>query len=120
MQQKIKLVGNVPDGSKYLKAFDIFTLTSKSEALPYALLEAGKAGLAVIATKVGGIPEIINDEENGLLIESENIEEISEKINELIKNKTLREKLGNNLKETINNKFSIEKMFDSTKRIYEE
>lgn len=118
IQQNTRLFGNVQDGNRYLKAFDIFTLTSKSEALPYALLEAGKAELAVIATKVGGVPEIISNEENGLLVIPKNVGEIGEKINKLIENRELREKLGNNLKKTIDEKFSVEKMFEKTRNLY--
>src|SRR3989344_3250000 len=62
------LVGFVPEAKRYLKAFDIFTLTSRTEALPYVILEAGLAGLPIVASAAGGIPEIINSEETGLLI----------------------------------------------------
>ena len=51
-----------------LSAFDIFLLPSITEAFPYAILEAGKVGLPVVATSVGGIPEVIDDMESGILI----------------------------------------------------
>src|SRR3990167_9180821 len=57
---------------KYLKAFDIFLLPSRTEALSYVLLEAGRAGLPVVATAVGGIPEIVEHKKTGLLVPAEN------------------------------------------------
>jgi glycosyltransferase involved in cell wall biosynthesis len=67
-EQKIFLLGRIEMASRYLKAFDIATLTSVTEALPYFLLEAGAAGLPIIASNVGGIPEIIENDVTGILI----------------------------------------------------
>ena len=59
---KFNIISNMPNAAKYLKNFDIFVLPSLKEGLPYVILEAGLAGLPVIASNIGGIPEII---ENG-------------------------------------------------------
>jgi len=106
--------GFVDNARTQLSTFDIFVLPSRSEAMPYALLEAGFAGLPVIATKVGGIPEIIENEKNGLLIEKENPKQIIEALNKLYENKNLRDTLGTNLKQTISTKFSISQMLQKT------
>jgi glycosyltransferase involved in cell wall biosynthesis len=115
---KIHLLGNVPDAKIYLKAFDIFMLTSRTEALPYAILEAGLAGLPIVASRAGGIPEIIEEEKNGLLVKVGNIKEISKKIEGLLGNPEKRESLGNSLKQKILIKFSTEEMFEKTFNIY--
>lgn len=64
----VHFLGFVEEAASYLPALDAFLLTSRSEAFGYALLEAGLAGVPVIATDVGGIPEIITDETLGTLV----------------------------------------------------
>jgi glycosyltransferase involved in cell wall biosynthesis len=76
MRENIILAGNVPEAARYLKAFDIFLFPSLSEASGYAALEAGMAGLPVIASAVGGVPEIIDDMVSGILIQPEKPNEI--------------------------------------------
>lgn len=78
-----------------LKKADIFVLPSYNEGLPMALLEAMTWKLPVITTPVGGIPEIVIHNENGLLIEPGNIEELLESIQTLIDDESLRSNLGN-------------------------
>ena len=58
---KLRLLGQVPDASRYLKAFDIFVLPSLKEGLPYVLLEASQARLPVVASNVGGIIDIVGN-----------------------------------------------------------
>lgn len=114
----VVLRGLIDNARTLLGTFDIFILPSRSEAMPYALLEAGFTGLPVIATRVGGIPEIIENEKSGLLINKENPEQITEALNKLFNDKNLRETLGTNLKQTISTKFSISKMLASTYALY--
>ena len=59
LQDRVHFLGFVDNARECLKAFDIFILTSRTEGLPYVLLEAGIAELPVIATEVGGIPEVL-------------------------------------------------------------
>ncbi len=62
--------------------------------MPYVLLEAMAEGLPIIATNVGGIPEIIRDGENGLLVEKENPQALADAIKILISNQKLREEFS--------------------------
>jgi len=71
LENEILLAGSITDASKYLPAFDLFILPSRKEGLPYTLLEAGQAQLPIIATEVGGVPSLIKDKVNGLLIKPE-------------------------------------------------
>ncbi len=70
VHERVRFVGTVPKGQvfAYLKACDVFVLNSSYEGLPHVLLEAMAAGLPVIATHVGGVPEVIDHQSNGLLI----------------------------------------------------
>ncbi len=67
MTSQIKFLGFIPDGRSFLKAFDAFFLPSQKEGLPYAILEAGIAELPVAASRVGGIPELIGNGNEGVL-----------------------------------------------------
>ena len=76
--------------------------------------EAGLAGLPIIASNVGGIPEIIKNGKEGLLVPPANPEELAVAIKKLIEDKTLRENLAKNLHEKIQREFSLEKMLKET------
>jgi glycosyltransferase involved in cell wall biosynthesis len=118
--EKIFLVGQTAEAKKYLKAFDIFTLTSRTEALPYALLEAGLAQLPVIATSVGGVPEVINSSETGILvsISKNTLNEVTTALERLIKNKEEQILLGQNLEHRIKTRFSKGQMLEETFALY--
>ena len=115
---KLNIISNIPNASKYLKNFDIFVLPSIKEGLPYVILEAGLAGLPVIASNVGGIPEIIENGKNGLLVSPANPKELTIAIKKLIDDKTLRETLAQNIREKILKDFSLSKMVEETMETY--
>ncbi len=119
LEGKVILKGYVENAPTYLKAFDIFTLTSISEAMPLSLLEAGMASLPVIATNVGGVGEVVENEKTGLLIEPRNIIGIFRSLERLIEDKTFRGKLGKNIQEKVKTEFSKENMLRKTFAFYE-
>lgn len=106
--------GFVENARQYLKDFDIFVLPSRSENLPYALLEAGYAGLPVIATRVGGIPEIITTGENGILVEPENPHELLSSLLLLAEDGNLRARLGSAFRDRVAASFSAARMAAET------
>lgn len=116
----VQFLGYVENANFYLPAFDIFLLPSLKEGLPYALLEAGLAGLPSIASAVGGIPEVIKHQETGLLIDPHNHITIVEALETLLNNPNLRFQYSENLKNLIQQKFNFEKMFSQTLKIYQE
>jgi len=118
LAQNIILAGNVPEAARYLKAFDIFLFPSLSEALGYAALEAGAAGLPVIASAVGGVPEIIDDMVSGILIQKEKPSEIVAAIELLLDKPELQQKYGSALHEKVMKDYSMEKMIEETEKIY--
>ncbi|MEK7110850.1 MAG: glycosyltransferase, partial [Patescibacteria group bacterium] len=89
LQDKIFLLGDISDAKKYLKAFDIFIMTSRYEGMPYALLEAMSANLPIISSRVGGIPELLGD--SGMMFEANNIDDFISNLTNLIKDRLLRE-----------------------------
>lgn len=115
----VMMKGFVSNASKYLKAFDIFVLPSRSENLPYAVLEAGLAGVPVIATRVGGIPEVVENGASGILVERENTEELFSSILLLSNDEGLRNRLGESLREMVLEQFTADKMASDTMELYE-
>ncbi|MCK4387096.1 MAG: glycosyltransferase family 4 protein [Candidatus Pacebacteria bacterium] len=118
LENKVFLVGDIKNANRYLKAFDIFILPSIKEGFPFVLLEAGGAGLPVIATKVGGVPEIIDNMNSGILVEPKQTEELATALKKLIQDENLRKEFGENLQRKIKENFSFEKMFEETLGVY--
>jgi glycosyltransferase involved in cell wall biosynthesis len=87
---------NVSQIPLWLNAADIFVLPSLSEGNPNVLLEAMACGLAVVSTAVGGIPDMIRDKQEGLLVLPKSPQALARQITTLIRDKTLRKKLGQN------------------------
>jgi glycosyltransferase involved in cell wall biosynthesis len=75
---------------------EVFVLSSLSEGFPVTILEAMACGLPVVATRVGGIPDIIEDGANGYLVDTKNQEQIAEVLLKLLQNETLREEMSDN------------------------
>ncbi|MDD5318829.1 MAG: glycosyltransferase [Candidatus Pacebacteria bacterium] len=115
---RIFLAGYKKDAARLLPAFDIFLLPSVKEGLPYVILEAGAASLPVIATKVGGIPEVIENLVSGLLVAPARPNEIRNALLYLDDHPEMFASLGANLKEKIAKDFSLEKMIEGTFNLY--
>ncbi len=118
LEDRVFLVGFMDKANQYLKAFDIFTLTSIKEGLPYSILEAGLAGLPVVASSVGGIPDIIENGVSGMLVNKVAPPEITQAIDYLINTKDQRKIFGEKLKEKVEKEFSVEEMIKKTLKLY--
>ncbi|MCD5382269.1 MAG: glycosyltransferase [Candidatus Pacebacteria bacterium] len=81
---QVFLLGTVPNAATLLKAADVFVLPSRSEALPYALLEAVHAGVPIIASNVGGIPEVITETQTSMLIPPNDSDALSDALHTLL------------------------------------
>ena len=92
--KKVLLLGNRGDIPFILKAADLFVLPSISEAFGLVLLEAMASKLPIIATNTGGIPEIIEDQKSGIIVEQKNSSALRGAICDLLRNEALQEKLA--------------------------
>ena len=108
---KIKLLGPVDQREikKRLSEASIFVLPSLSEGIPIALMEAMAMELPVIATNITGIPELVSNNVDGILVEPRNPFELAEKIKYLYYNPDVREKLGKNARKKVCEKFNLYK-----------
>lgn len=91
---RVRLAGERHDVPQLLAAADVFVLSSTSEGLPVSVLEAMAAGLPVIASRVGGVPEQVSDDETGLLVEPGDPNELAAALNRLTADASLRRRLG--------------------------
>lgn len=119
LEGSVHLIGFVENAQRYLSVFDLFLHTSRSEALGYAVLEAGCAGLPVIATNVGGIPEVVTDGEHGLLISRGAPNQVREALTSLAQDEARRRSFGAALKERVQSRFSLDRMVSETLAVYD-
>lgn len=118
LKNKVLLTGfvNHKEIPAYMKGSYLFILPSLSEGLPNVLLEAMVAGLPIVATNVGGIPEIVRNGENGFLVRPKDSRALAEKVLLLLKNKSLREHISRNNRLKVRN-YDISKIFSKLERL---
>jgi len=122
MEREVELAGSAPHESiqRYYNRADIFVHPALSEGIPVVLMEAMSKGLPVIATRITGVPELVQHEENGILVSPANVVELIEGMTRLLKDKEFRTRLGNNATRTIVQRFNIDVNALKVKKCFEE
>ncbi|MEO8288304.1 MAG: glycosyltransferase [Chloroflexota bacterium] len=115
----VHFAGTRTDVARLLGAMDMFVLPSLNEALPIVLLEAMAAGLPVVATGVGGVPEIVEDGKTGLLVPPGDQQALQAAIARLLDNPLLGKQLAAAGKANIALNFTIEKMVERLESLYD-
>ena len=118
LEKQIFLLGRKDNASQYLKAFDIFALTSITEAFPYTILEAGAAGLPIVASGVGGIPEVIESMRSGILVKPRQPSEIADALEFLLTHPAKTAQFGQTLRARVVKEFSTVRMVKETMAVY--
>lgn len=117
LDKKTVLLGQRPDIAQLMQASDVFVLPSLKEAFGLVIIEAMQNGLPVIATRAGGVPEIISSEEFGLLVKPANKQALARALHKLLSHPELLQKLHDNgLKHWQD--FSAERMARQTEAVY--
>ena len=119
IEDKVSFVGAVDDVRPWLEKMDVFVLPSVSEGLSLAVLEAALAGKFLVATHVGGVPEIIQNKENGLLFKPKNIEQLVRHLNWVDDHRELSAKMASRLQSEVAEKFDINKIIKQYQALYE-
>ena len=116
----VVFLGHREDPEELLQALDIFVLPSLSEGIPMALLEAMASSRAVVASRVGGIPEIIEDGVEGFLVEPMNVNGLAERCRQLIESPEAARKMGEKGRKRVERDFSATAMADRVASVYKE
>lgn len=119
LRDTIYLAGFIQDAEKYLKGFDIFALPSIKEGLPYTVMEAMAAGLPIIASDVGGIPDLIENGKSGLLVKAGDSADLADGLKKLVENHEISNALGKEAKVKIRTNFRFRDMLIKTLHLYE-
>lgn len=116
----VLLTGYRSDVPNLLRCSDVVVLCSETESAPLTLLEGLSCGLPVVATSVGGIPEIVEDGVNGFLVPPKHPEAIAERILELNGDRGLRARLGEAARETVLERYTADAVVGQYEDVYEE
>ncbi|MCS6104936.1 glycosyltransferase family 1 protein [Clostridium botulinum] len=111
------ITGWVKNTYKYIQAFDIAMLLSRWEGFGLAIAEYMVCGVPVIATNVDAIPNLVTNNENGLLVEKDNIEQVVNSTLKLLKDKTFQNKLIENSKIKVKEKFDVKRVAVEHQRV---
>ena len=114
----VRITGFQNDAGRYYSVMDLFLLTSFSEGTAMTLLEAMAAGLPCIVTDVGGNPEIIENNETGYAIPSDDDIALTDKILRFLDNSALREQMGNAGRSRFQKLFTVDKMVQEYESLY--
>ncbi len=119
LRERIIFLGarrNVPE---ILSKIDIAVMPSLWEGLGIAILEAAAAGKPIVASRVGGIPEIIEDGKTGILVEPGNVKNLADGLERVLLGKIDAQEMGVRAREMVEEKFSAEKMVEEYQKLYE-
>lgn len=112
--------GRKENAWQYMKAFDLFILPSLWEGMPNVILEAMSQKVPVVASKVGGVPELIEDRETGFLVKPKNSKALADKIKYVLNlSQEERTAIGERAKKVVMERFSFEKMVGKYQELYE-
>jgi glycosyltransferase involved in cell wall biosynthesis len=119
LEKHVILAGFRPDVLSLMKGFDLCVLSSVTEGLGTSLLDAMACERAVVATATGGIPEIVRDEETGLLVPPRDAHALAAAIVRLLRDADLRRRFGRAGFARVTEHFSVERMVRETLHVYE-
>jgi glycosyltransferase involved in cell wall biosynthesis len=118
IQNNVVLAGARLDAADLLSGFDLSVLASSRESFPNALMESMARGVPVVATKVGGVPELVRDGVDGTLVEPEHPEQLAAAMVAMLDAPDLRRRMGEAGRERIRQEFSVEAMTTQTEDLY--
>jgi glycosyltransferase involved in cell wall biosynthesis len=118
VKERVIFAGMRSDVPRLLAASDVFVLPTLTEALPTVLAEAMAARLPLVASRVGGIPEMIADGQNGFLLKPEDLGGLITACNHLLENPEKRADMSAESWKIVRQKFSVERQVEQLKELY--
>ena len=115
---RVRFLGYQPEPAAVLARAQIFVLSTRSESFPRSVLEAMRAGLPVVASRVGGVPEAVTDEIHGLLVQPGDPAPLADALSRLLRDYKLRQQLGLEARRCYETRFRFERMAEETVAVY--
>lgn len=119
LDDRVEFTGASNNVANLLRGADIFALISRWEGFPISVLEGMRAGLPVVASRVGGIPEAVMDDVTGMLVAPNSHIELANALRRLLSDASLRKQFGSAGRERYLSQFTSERMVGKTVRVYE-
>ncbi len=119
LTHRVIMLGARPHAANYLKAFDLFVLSSVKEGLAYAILEAGLASMPVVVTNAGGNSEIVTDKTTGRVVSIKDSAALAAAIKETLTSSDQGQSYAEGLHQHVMTEFSREQMFERTEQLYD-
>lgn len=120
IDKQCKFYGYVENASLYVEYFDLLLLTSDWEGFPISVWEAMSKGIPILSSDVGGIKEVVESENCGIVYTKNDLHSATQIILDLIRKPKTLKTLGSNGKVAINNKYSLENFTKSIEKFYTE
>jgi glycosyltransferase involved in cell wall biosynthesis len=121
LTQRVSFLGQYDgDVNDLLNTFDIYAFPSLWEGFPYSIIEAMRAGCAIVTTKVGGIPEALEDGKHGLLVQPGSVDELQFALDRLMGDARLRTNLAGSARERFERNLSLESMHRQVACLFQE
>lgn len=120
LEQNVVLAGARLDAASHLSGFDFTVLGSSQESFPNALMESMARGVPVVATRVGGVPELVRAGIDGTLIEFGEPEQLAAAMLEMLENPQMRRRMGIAAHKRVREMCSVEKMVNQTQELYKD
>ena len=120
LQERVIFLGHCDNIAEVTSALDIAVLASHYEGMGRVILEAMAASLPVVATRVGGIPDLVVDRETGILVEPHNPEQLAQSIIYLASYPKLRRQMGEAGKKSVDRRFTVDTMIEQIDQLYQE
>ena len=111
-------LGYQEDVAPFYAAFDALVLPSSNEGTPVSAIEALAAGRPVVATRVGGVPDVVQEGEDGFLVEPGATDELADRLAQLARDPALRERMGRAGRERVLPRYAVQRLVDDVDRLY--
>jgi len=111
-------LGYQEDVAPFYAAFDALVLPSANEGTPVSVIEALAAELPVVATRVGGVPDVVRDGEDGFLVEVGATDDLAERLARLARDPALRKRMGKKGRERVLPRYAVDRLVDDVDRLY--
>jgi glycosyltransferase involved in cell wall biosynthesis len=111
-------LGYQEDVAQFYAAFDALVLPSSNEGTPVSAIEALAAGRPVVATRVGGVPDVVEEGKDGFLVEPGATDELADRLGQLARDPELRERMGRAGRERVLPRYAVDRLVDDVDRLY--